>query len=165
MNLKQLARAAREVHDLIDAYSSDSAKKREMVQDPLLFGFFSARFGDMSRQRHIYIGRSKRPKRVDFRFGGANTVLIEFAVRPPHGGAELYGTQNRDELNKLTRFPRSTASLRVLLLFDFRRVGIAKDKLRASFANVCTSPGRYARYPVQILYVHHRGSYRFLWKP
>ncbi len=165
MNLKQIIKASREVHSLIDAYSTDSAKKREMRQDPLLFGYFSAKFGQMSRQKYVYIGSGSHPKRIDFRYGGPGSVLLEFAVRPPDGSAELYGPSNKDELNKLTRFPPTKANLRVLLLFDFCATSIKKESLMKSYSQIATSPGRFDRYPVQVVYVHHRTAYRFIWKP
>ena len=165
MNIKQITKAARTVHRLIDGYSSDSEKKREMRQDPLLFGFFEARFGKMSRQKHIFIGPGAHPKRVDFRHGGQNPALIEFAVRPPDGWAELYGTANKDELNKLTRFPTSKAKLRVLLLFDFVGTPIRKEKLKESFDRIRSSRGKYRRYAVQVIYVHGTIAYGFRWTP
>lgn len=165
MNLKQITKASRAVHNLIDEYSADSAKKREMRQDPLLLGYFEARFGSMSRQKHIYIGSGTHPKRVDFRHGGVSPVLIEFAVRPPHGISDLYGPPNKDELNKLTRFPPSKASLRVLLLFDFATKAIPRAQLKKSYDVITTSQGKFRRFPVQIIYIHGSISYRFIWKP
>ena len=165
MNLRTIKSASRAVHKLIDEYSKDSAKKREIRQDPLLLGFFSARFRRMSRQKPIYIGKGSHPKRVDFRHGGPNPVLIEFAVRPPNGASELYGSQNKQELNKLTRFSSSIAKLRVLLLFDFARVAIKKAQLKSTYDPVLSSRGNFDRYPVQVIYVHRTSAYGFIWKP
>ncbi len=165
MNLRQIKSASRAVHRLISEYSTDPAKKREMRHDPLLLGYFAARFGKMSRQKRIHIGDGSHPKRVDFRHGGPNPVLIEFAVRPPNGLSELYGSQNRGELNKLTRFPSSEARLRVLLLFDFAPTAIRRDDLKATYDPVRSSPGKFSRFPVQVIYTHESITYGFIWKP
>jgi hypothetical protein len=74
-----------------------SEHHREMGYDGLLFGYLGARFGKMTRQHQIKMGRSNRPKRIDYRQGGTSPVLIEFAVRTP-GRNEIYRSQNWDEL-------------------------------------------------------------------
>lgn len=163
MNTTQIKRAGSTVLGLIHKYSADSRKKLEMRQDPLLFGYFAARFGKMSRQWSIHIGESARPKRIDFRHGGSNPVLIEFAVRPPHGRSELYGPGNKAELNKLCRFPPAKAKLRVLLLLDLAEDPIEKANLMKSYAGIKSSRGRYKRYPVRVIYTHKNKQYDFMW--
>lgn len=163
MNTKQITKASVKVLRLINEYSTDSRKKREMRQDPLLLGYFAARFGNMSRQKRRYIGTSNRPKRIDFRHGGSNPVLMEFAVRPPHGASELYGPGNKDELNKLCRFPQSEAKMRVLLLLDLADDPIDKPNLKQSYDGVRSSRGRYRRHSVRVIYVHKSKQYDFKW--
>jgi hypothetical protein len=169
MNIHQITKAGLKVLSLIDTYSTNSKKQCEMIQDPLLFGFFEAHFGKMTRQKIIYIGRTSHPKRVDFRYGGRNPVLIEFAIRPPHGWSELHGPSNRGELNKLTRFSPKKAKLRVLLLFDlaslYRKVPIEKEILKASYNKVKPSRGNYRKHPVRVIYFHKDTHYNFKWSP
>ena len=163
MTTKQIKKAAKAVLGLAELYGHDSAMQREMRLDLLLLGFFEARFGRMSRQTKIWISGTSHPKRVDFRHGGTNPVLMEFAVRPPSGASELYGPSNRSELNKLTRFPPSKAKKRVLLLFDLKRKPIPKKNLTATYARVRSSRGRFNRYYVRVIYVHRASEYDFSW--
>jgi hypothetical protein len=134
-----------------------------MGYDGLLFGFLDARFGKMKRQFHIALGKSKRPKRLDFRQGGTRPVVIEFAVRTPKRN-EIYGSQNRDEVQKLTR--QRKASARYLLLLDLsRKKPIQRSDLEDTYNELNSGRGKFVRKPVQIAYVHPRLSYTFLWRP
>ena len=54
-----------------------------MGYDGLLFGYLDAMFGKMKRQHRIWIGKSRVPKRLDFRQGGTSPVVLEFVVRTP----------------------------------------------------------------------------------
>ena len=101
---------------------------------------------------------------IDFRVGGPNPVLIELAVRPRDGASELYGSQNRPELIKLTRYPQSQAKLRVIVLIDFAPVPHAAPGLRASYDAVSAGPGRFERNPVRVIYVHRRSEFTFVWR-
>ncbi len=139
---------------------------REMGYDGLLFGFLDARFGKMRRQYQITVGPSKLPKRLDFRQGGTSPVVIEFATRT-RGRNEVYGSQNRSEIQKLSR--QRKASLRCLILLDVSgNPPLPVDKLWSTYDKVRLGPGQYSRMPVQIVYIHPdvpREKAFHCWKP
>ena len=158
LNLETLGAAASEVIQLLKGYGPHVGS-REMLLDPILFGFLSGRFRHMKRQHHIN-GPSSRPKRIDYRYGTYNPVVIEFAVRPPKGGSQLYGSQNRAELDKLIQVPASKARYRVLLLIDLHRKPLQQNALEANYSKV-GKPASSAT--VSVLYVHRSASYDFSW--
>ena len=91
----------------------------------------------------------KNAKRIDFRQGWHNPVVIEFAVRPRAGGrSNLSAGQNQSELHKLTRIQQSAARLRVLLLVDLASDVIDRDDLVASYADVGGGPGAFVHHSV-----------------
>lgn len=100
MTLDSIRDAAVRVVRLLDDYSGGHVGKREMLLDPILYGYLQGRFGSMTRQHHVQFYGAAKPKRIDFRHGTSNPTVIEFAVRPPSGHATLYGSQNRSELQK-----------------------------------------------------------------
>jgi hypothetical protein len=163
MNLTAIRSAAREILKLANCYSSKDLK--EMALDPLVLGFFHGKYGKMSRQHRVWISNSTHPKRIDFRYGSSNPVVLEFAMRPRSGASELYGPCNGDELRKLTRVRSNSARLRVLLLLDlFRGSAISKQSLVASYSGVNSGRGRFKRHPVRVVYAHWKGtSYDFIW--
>src|SRR5438093_1461614 len=118
MNLDDIKRSALRVLKLLDDYSGGHVGRREMLLDPILYGYLEGRFSHMARQHYVYLHGSANPKRIDFRYGTHNPVVIEFAVRSPAGGGTLYGSQNRSELRKLCRVTQAEARLRVMLLID-----------------------------------------------
>src|SRR5207245_1508894 len=125
----------------------------------------TARFGRISRQHPVYLYGSERPQRIDFRYGGPNPVVIEFAVRPRDGGGQLYGSQNESELRKLTRVNQTEAKLRVLLLVDLANAPIAESELKPTYDGINAGPGNFTRMPVRVIYVHDQQSYNFIWRP
>lgn len=137
---------------------------REMGYDGLLFGYLDACFGKMKRQHQIHIGKSRRPKRIDYRQGGTSPVLIEFAARTPNRN-EIYGSQNRDEIQKLTR--QKSASARYLLLLDMSgKSPIDRDQLRDTYREISSGKGNFKRMPVQVVYLHPNAEpCSFLWRP
>jgi hypothetical protein len=161
MNRDEIALAAQTVMRLLGQYSN--APHREMLVDPALYAFLEAKFGKMTRQMPIRLGDSH--KRIDFRHGGSNPVAIEFAVRPPKGGGQLYGSQNASELRKLSRLSQTKAKLRALLLMDLHSTPHDETDLARTYENVTLGPGRYVRRPVSVIYVHESGSWQFTWKP
>ena len=165
MNISSITRAAHDVLHLIDQYQLGSAKRRELGVDAMILGYFQAKFGNMKRQFHLHIGKGSRPSRIDFRRGGTNPVMIEFACRLPNGVAELYGSQNRPELNKLTRIPQEKARTRVLLLLDQSANPIGKARLKATYDEVRSGRGKFKRHAVRVIYVHRTVQYHFIWKP
>jgi hypothetical protein len=164
VNQRSLQDLAKEVVALVDDYHG--GPKREMLIDPALYALLRARTGQkVSRQYHAHLPQAKRPPRIDFRVGGPNPVLIEVAVRPPGGRSELYGSQNKAELRKLTRFPNQRAKLRALLLIDLKKQPIEKADLKATYAKVSAGPGKFNRSSVRVIYVHASQSYSFRWAP
>jgi len=99
---------------------------------------------------------------IDFRFGGTNPALLEVALAPRafkdhnlpgqtfpgHGqGNQLYASQNKNELKKLSESkPRS---MRFLLLVDFQRTD--RDALRKGYEAVL--PPNKGHRPVHVVYV------------
>ncbi len=99
MNIADITTASKDIIAMLGEYHN--APRREMHLDPMLYALLKGRFTHIARQHHVRIYGSPRPKRIDFRYGGSNPVVIEFAVRPPNGGGQLYGTQNVSELQKI----------------------------------------------------------------
>lgn len=146
---------------MVDHYHG-TRPKTEMLVDYLLYGALQGEFGKFTRQYKVKIGTSTRSKRVDFRQGGSRPVGIEFAVRT-QGRNEIYGSQNRSEINKLTRLKKSRWSTRILLLLDLAKKPLSESALRATYAVVKSGKGRFIRHPVSVVYVHKESSFRFIW--
>lgn len=163
MTVTELISSAQEVLLLLGDYSN--APDREMLLDPMVYGYLQGRFGAMQRQHRLYVSGSSRPKRIDFRHGTSNPAVIEFAVRPPRGGGQLHGSQNVRELRKLTRVPQRRAKRRMLLLLDLYRRSIPIEALKPTYDVVNAGPGRFRRHSVRVVYVHRDESYHFLWRP
>jgi len=138
---------------------------REMQVDEHLAMDLDAEFGSLTRQHHVELYRSQRPARIDYRVGGTNPVLIELAVRPEDGASQLYGSQNKPELVKLTRIPQSRAKLRALLLMDLKPEPLQRNRLKQTYDCISVGPGRFERNPVRVLYVHKESQFHFLWRP
>jgi len=159
---KQLLQACERVVELAQQYKP-TEHHREMGYDGLLFGFLEASFGKIRRQHQIWMGKSRVPKRIDYRQGGTSPVVIEFAVRTP-GRNEIYGSQNRDEIRKLAR--QRKASGRYLVLLDLsRKPALVPADLWVTYKGVNAGPGRFTRKPVQVIYVHPALTETFLWRP
>ncbi len=158
----KLIEACRRVVALAGQYKPKDAH-REMGYDGLLFGFLDARFGKMQRQRRIWIGKSHRPKRLDYRQSGTSPVVIEFATRTP-GRNEIYGSQNAHEISKLTR--QRKASARYLLLFDVSKQSpVDTADLWATYRKLNGGVGKFQRKPVQVIYIHPKLVDTFVWRP
>lgn len=165
MNIKTLTESARAVLSLLRDYSGGHVGRREMLLDPVLYGYLQGRFGGMTRQHWVSIHGRPRPQRIDFRKGGTNPVVVEFAVRPPNGGPTLYGSQNQSELRKLCRVTKTSAKLRALLLLDLSPNPIRLENLKPSYDKQTSGPGNFARHSVRVIYVQSNSSYNFLWQP
>lgn len=139
--------------------------KREMLIDPALYAYLRATGRPVSRQFHAHLPNAQRPPRIDFRVGGSNPVLIEFAVRPPEGGSQLYGSQNRTELHKLCRFSNQQAKLRALILIDLAREPLSQDNLKLTYDKIHAGRGRFQRHPVKVIYAHADATCSFKWSP
>ena len=165
MNIYQIKKATQNIIRLLQDYAGSGEYRREMLLDPVIYGYFEAAFGRMSRQHHVRLHSRPRPQRIDFRHGGSNPVVFEFAVRPPGGGGHLYGSQNTSELRKLTRVLTSQARLRVLLLVDLLQHPISRENLKRTYDAVNAGRGRFQRHSVRVIYVHASEEYDFLWRP
>lgn len=138
---------------------------REMEIDKALLAELNARYGSVTRQHRMEFASSLRPSRIDYRVGGTNPVLLELAVRPADGSCQLYGSQNKSELFKLTRFPQSRVKLRALLLMDFKEKAISAEKLRQTYDPINAGRGNFERNAVRVVYVHEAVQYNFIWQP
>lgn len=163
MNVEKLKALGQRLACLAADYSR--GPKREMLLDPALYAFLISTGRKVKRQWHADLPGYDRPPRIDFRIGGSNAVLLEFAVRPPGGGSNLHGSQNESELRKLTRFGNKTAKLRALLLIDLSPWPITREKLKATYDKVHVGRGNFDRNPVKIVYAHAEFTYAFKWSP
>jgi len=161
MRIDQLASATTDVIRLRDEYHSPPVG--ELAFEFAHYAYLQGCFGKMSRQFPIRI--RNRPHRIDLRYGGTNPVVVELALRPPQGGGQLYGSQNRTELRKLTRVRQTRARRRVLLLADLSHHPIGQGKLRATYDPINAGRGRFGRYPVRVVYARDDGWFSFLWRP
>jgi hypothetical protein len=163
MTIKTLKSIGQKIAGLVHDYHG--GPKREMLIDPALYAWFLGSGRSVERQYHAHLPGALKPPRIDFRLKGSNPVLVEFAVRPPGGAGQLYGSQNTSELRKLTRFSNRRAKLRALLLIDLHKKPIPKDKLKPTYDRVHAGRGRFKRTPVRVIYSHRDTAYSFKWSP
>ncbi len=133
----------------------------------MLHAYLLAGYAATSREHPILVGKVER--RVDFRFGdkphGSNPCLFELAVRNSEHGQQLHWSQNKSELQKLSRYPSSRAKVRALLLLDIGHTPIEQHALQRGYDDYCLGRGNFPRYTVSVLYVHRNLDYRFVWRP
>jgi hypothetical protein len=165
MRLQKIMQATRSVIDLMDSYPAKGFHEAERTLEPLLFGYFAARFQRMTREHRAPPMIKKPGGRVDLRHGGTNPVVIELAVRPRAGGPQLYGPSNKAELAKLTRIPPTQARSRILLLVDLGARPITRARLERSYFGVRLGAGRFPRHLVRVIYVHQDAEHSFPWRP
>ncbi len=165
MNISDIEESGVEILALLRAYQYGPLDRRETRIDPVVLGYFQGRFGKMSRQHYVRMHSKPKPQRIDFRHGTHNPVVIELAVRPPSGLRELYGSQNKSELRKLTRVLPSQARLRVLLLLDLFHKPIPLANLKATYDVQNAGRGKFKRHRVRVIYVHKDVQYNFSWDP
>jgi hypothetical protein len=163
VNIEEITETGTEILKVLSDYHR--APHREMLIDPVLFAFLRGRFGAVERQKHVSVYGSIKPKRIDFRVGGTNPVVLELAVRPPTGGGHLLGGQNTSELRKLCKVSTTAAKLRVLLLIDLYSRNYTKDKLKESYDAAHAGPGKFERNPVRVVYMHASNKFSFSWSP
>lgn len=163
MRISDIQELGKEVLDLLQEYHDPPDK--ELLIDPILFAYLSGRFSQVHRQHPVYLYGSTRPRRIDFRFGGNNPVVLELAVRPPRGGGKLSGSQNASELRKLCRVSHTQARLRALLLLDLCHDPLTKKSLTATYDQVNAGRGRFKRCSVRVIYVHSKSTFHFRWNP
>jgi hypothetical protein len=163
MKIADIQLIGSDVLKLLDDYHNPPNK--ELLLDAILLAYLSGRFSGVSRQHYVYLYGSTKPQRIDFRFGGNNPVVMEFAVRNPSSVGTLYGSQNRDELRKLCRVSHTQARLRVLLLLDLASTSHLKADLKATYETIHAGPGKFKRSSVRVIYVHRRITFNFVWRP
>jgi len=135
---------------------------------PMVHAYLLGRYSGVKREVPVWFGASKRY--IDFRFGdwgyGNNPCVFELAVRGCEGGAQLSASQNRPELQKLSRFPPERANGgRFLLLLDLHLNPILESELRPGYDSYYLGKGKYLRQSVSVCYVHRDLHYRVIWKP
>ncbi|NMO14149.1 hypothetical protein HPC49_25165 [Pyxidicoccus fallax] len=165
-NIARLLSVAHTTLNLLRDYSG--RPKRERDVDPMLYAILNARFkqpgAPVTRQHPIQMLGSRRL--VDFRIGGPNPILLEFAFRPRTGGGDLCSSTNESEILKLSRFPQTEAKLRALLLIDASSSGpYERVQLETKYKDIRTSPGKFDRCPVRVIYAHEKESFHFCWTP
>lgn len=163
MNIADVQKVGAEVLKLLSQYHNPPHK--ELLLDAILLAYLSGRYSNVARQHYVSVYGSSHPRRIDFRFGGTNPVMLELAVRSPAGGGSLYGSQNYSELNKLCRVSHSQARLRVLLLLDLASRPLSKKSLKDTYDPLHAGPGKFKRSSVRVIYVHRDVSFHFLWSP
>ena len=163
MRIEDVEAAGREIISIIGDYTRQP--HREMLIDPILYAYLRGRFTSIARQHHVSVYGSNRPRRIDFRKGGSNPVVLELAVRPPTGGGHLLGGQNASELRKLCKVSKTQARLRALLLIDLYGTHYLKADLKASFDLINAGPGKFTRSAVRVVYVHRNNTFNFAWNP
>ena len=164
MRRESLISAMQTVVELASHYHG--APHREMTVDGLVYGVLHTKFG-VSRQHQIRSSvPGRKPDRIDFREGGTNPVVIEFAVRTSKHLNEIYGSQNKDELKKLAK--QTHAKGRYLVLLDLSgNAALSKDNLEGTYNEINAGRGRFPRASVRVLYVHPdpESSFHFVWRP
>jgi hypothetical protein len=163
LNIEEITEAGTEILKVLSDYHR--APHREMLIDPVLFAYLRGRFGAVERQHHVSVYGSTKPKRIDFRIGGSNPVVLELAVRPPTGGGHLLGKPNTSELRKLCKVSTTQAKLRALLLIDLYSSHYTKDTLTESYGSIHAGPGKFERNPVRVVYIHSSNKFSFGWSP
>jgi len=152
---------------LLSEYKGAKVRKNERAIDAVFLGYLRGAGYSTSRQHHVWMYGSTRPQRIDFRVAGNPRAVIELAVRPPSGRAELSADANRDELLKLSRVEQREAHMRYLVLLDLstNRGPITMTALKDEYAAANAGPGRFKRNPVRVVYAHLDDHYHFLWSP
>lgn len=164
MNIEDVTEAGVAILHLLQDYHRPPAH-REMLIDPIIYAYMKGRFGAVSRQHHVSVYGSRKPKRIDFRVGGTNPVVLELAVRSPLGSGSLLGQPNTSELRKLCKVSTTQASLRVLLLIDLYVNNYTKPDLKSTYDVINAGPGKFKRCPVRVVYVHMDNRFNFAWSP
>ena len=162
---KEATAAARAMIQLRKHYSNPPKTERGL--DPIFFGYLTAAHPDVTvrRQVHVKFHGAAKPSRIDFRLGGSNPTYLELAVRPAAGQQELCGPQNHSELLKLSKIVPSKGRRRILLLVDLKKAPMTRAKLKGTYDPLHAGPGKKARHPVTVVYVHESSHFAFTWNP
>jgi len=162
-NIATLQEIGAEILQLLSEYHNPPRK--ELLLDAIFLAYLKGRSTKVARQHYVRIYGSTKPQRIDFRIGGTNPAVIEFACRSTNGTGQLTGSQNLSELRKLSRVSTTQAKLRALLLLDAVEKPLKKDALKATYDKQHAGRGKFRRHPVRVVYVHRQTAYNFLWDP
>lgn len=134
---------------------------------PLVLSFFHVEFPGIEAEFAVDGGR------IDFKFGGTtNPAYLELAVAPralgdlenpkakPPDKTQLYATQNRTELDKLSSISQAKAKQRILLLVDMRKNPHNLDDLERLYLKEGAS--LKIKNTVNVMYVHRDEERRIL---
>jgi hypothetical protein len=129
----------------------------------VLLGYLQSSVGSMKLEYPI------SQESIDFRYGGDHPSLVEL-VTISHSGYNVEHNANRNmsELKKLSKFDRSKARVKYLLILDFLNASpIKKQKLQDAYckawrklAALLRISGRNVMYSVTVLYVHPLQTHR-----
>lgn len=122
----------------------------------VVLGILEVKVGDMQYEYPVSRGR------IDMRHGSSNPGAIELVVVTK--GSEWHASQNKTELDKLTRVPNSHRR-RVLLILHPYGDPVPKERMRDNYSNWTAGQGRFQRHTVTVQYVHPKLDYNFRWYP
>jgi hypothetical protein len=166
--VQDLKTAATEIVNLLADQSRFRNSKgiTERYALPIIWAYLHGRYGLIQAEHHVWHTNHIKPKRIDFRRGGNNPWVIEVAMRPEDGGAQLSGGQNIPELQKLCRV--NDAKLRILFLLDLAaQAALSADdlqRLRDNYESCNPGPGNFARKSVRVIYANQYESHDFIWR-
>jgi hypothetical protein len=128
----------------------------------VVLGILEAMVGNIQYEHEVSEGR------IDMRHGGMNPDVIEF-VLVRRQGIQWYASQNKTELQKLTRTSRHFAKRRYLLILDPFGPSIPRERMEEdyrSYRETNDEPrGYFGDESVRVVYVHPTLDYHFLWTP
>lgn len=161
LTIEHLTRIAERAIVIRSGYTG--LRRGELFLDAILNGLLDGRFGAVHRQDRLQLRKGqRRQQRIDFRIGGNSPVVIEIACRS--FGGELAPSQNRSELQKLTRH-RMVATRYLLLLDPTKHSPLKKAVLQQLYRDWNPGPGRFDRLPVRVIYARSpQQSFNFLWR-
>jgi hypothetical protein len=133
----------------------------------VLLGYLQAKVGSMKLEYKL------ARERIDFRYGGGHPSLVELVTISDSGyNVEHNPNRNLAELRKLSKFDRSKARVKYLLILDFyNKSPIKKERLAKAYhrtwqelAKVLRKEerGRKTMYSVTVLYIHSHATHRFV---
>ncbi len=139
---------------LADDYKTKG--KGELPVDRIVYGYLIGKYGSTARQHPI---RSEgKERRIDFLIGTPELgTFVELVVR--RHGQEWQCSQNGSELNKLVR---ANGRVRALVIVDVSAyASINHHQMRADYAGWKSTPGKFERKHITIVYSGAAATYSF----
>lgn len=151
---KELRETAETVRELALAYSTRA--KGELPVDRIFLGYVTGKYGQTSRQHPIRL--QNKNKRIDFLIGGRKSgTYVELVLRKT--GEEWRRGTNNSEMNKLVRVH---GRMRALVIVDVtKRTPLTQERLKEEYVGWKSTPGRYTRRHITVVYAGADGSYSF----